>query len=264
MFHWVVKVVPQPPDAPGSLGEETANPAPAAPRKVSKDEVKKEVKAKPAKQKEDDISEDNSIQSGVITWLSNGFTIALPQPTGTPKLSRSNSVSRSLQEDERNGVIKWIADGLSKVVPQPDEKYREDIPEKEEDDETEVYNMKDVPDAEPLPHIPVVEIFSEYEEEDQVPQFPPNVVNWIKNAIPQPVMLPAGYVEALSNAQQAQSKRSSLDKVLSPPPESFKGDEVSQNSNVVGWFVTGLGLKMPQPVARSRDDVEVVPNGGER
>ncbi|XP_045061044.1 cyclic nucleotide-gated cation channel beta-3 [Coregonus clupeaformis] len=73
-------------------------------------------------------------------------------------------------------------------------------------------------------------------------------------------MLPAGYVEALSNAQQAQSKRSSLDKVLSPPPESFKGDEVSQNSNVVGWFVTGLGLKMPQPVARSRDDVEVVPN----
>ncbi|XP_070976662.1 cyclic nucleotide-gated channel beta-1-like [Oncorhynchus clarkii lewisi] len=248
MFHWVGKVVPQPPDAPGSLGEETANPAP---RNVSKDEVKK-VKAQPAKQKEDDISEDNSIPSGVMTWLSNGFTSALPQPAGTPNLSRSNSVSRSLQEDERNGVIKWIADGLSKVVPQPDEKYREDI--REEEDETEVYNMKDVPDAEPLPHIPVVEMFSEYEEEDQIPQFPPNVVNWIKNAIPQPVMLPAGYIEALSKAQRAQ--------VLSPSPESLKGDEDSQNSNVVGWFVTGLGLKMPQPVARSRDDVEVVPNGG--
>jgi hypothetical protein len=35
------------------------------------------------------------------------------------------------------------------------------------------------------------------------------VVNWIKNVIPQPVMLPAGYVEAQSKAQ---SKRSSLDK----------------------------------------------------
>nr|XP_046167257.1 cyclic nucleotide-gated cation channel beta-1-like isoform X2 [Oncorhynchus gorbuscha] len=271
MFNWVVKVVPQPPDAPGSLGQETVNPTPASPQKVSKGEVKKEVNVKPAKLKEEDISEDNGIQSqsGVMTWLSNGFTSALPQPTGSPNLSRSNSVSRSLQEvqreDERNGVIKWIAEGLSKVVPQPDDKYREDIREEEEETETHeeyiaepcVYNMKDVPDAEPLPHIPVVEIFSDDEEEDRVPQFPLKVVNWIKNVIPQPVMLPAGYVEAQSKAQ---SKRSSLDKVLSPPPESLKGDEDSQNSNVVGWFVTGLGLKMPQPVARSRDDVEVVQN----
>ncbi|XP_055797226.1 cyclic nucleotide-gated cation channel beta-1-like [Salvelinus fontinalis] len=197
MFNWVVKVVPQPPDAPGSLGQETANPPPASP-----------------------------------------------------------SLQEVQREDERNGMIKWIAEGLSKVVPQPDDKYREDIRE-EEEEETEVYNMKDVPDAEPLPHIPVVEIFSDDEEEDRVPQFPLKVVNWIKNVIPQPVMLPAGYVEAQSKAQ---SKRSSLDKVLSPPPESLKGDEDSQNSNVVGWFVTGLGLKMPQPVARSRDDVEVVQN----
>ncbi|CAB1313553.1 unnamed protein product, partial [Coregonus sp. 'balchen'] len=118
MFNWVVKVVPQPPDAPGSLGQETANP-----QKVSKDEVRKEVNAKPTKQKEEDNSEDNGIQSqsGVMTWLSNGFTSALPQPTGTPNLSRSNSVSR------------WIAEGLSKVVPQPDDKYREDIREEEEE-----------------------------------------------------------------------------------------------------------------------------------
>ncbi|XP_034144324.1 cyclic nucleotide-gated cation channel beta-3 isoform X2 [Esox lucius] len=258
MFNWVVKVVPQPPDVPDSLGEGTANPAPVAapPQKASKEEVKKEVKAKPAKQKDVDVSEDNSIQSqsGMMTWLSNGFTIALPQP-GTPDPHRSNSVSKSLQEDERNGVIKWIADGLSKVVPQPDDKYREEICQDEE--VTEVYEIKDLP--EPLPHIPVVEMFSDDEEEFQAPQFP-NVVNWIKNAIPQPVMLPAGYVEAQSKAQQAQSKRSSMDKVLSPPPESLKGDEDSQNSKVVGWFVTGLGLKMPQPVTKSTNDVEVVQN----
>ncbi|KAL0968545.1 hypothetical protein UPYG_G00268230 [Umbra pygmaea] len=117
--------------------------------------------------------------------------------------------------------------------------------------------MKDLPDAEPLPHISVVELLSEDEEEVQLPHFPPNVVNWIKTAIPQPVMLPAGYVEAQTKAQQIQSKISSLEKVLSPPPDSLKSEEDSQTSNVVGWFVTGLGLKMPQPVTRSKDDVEV-------
>ncbi|TMS05196.1 Matrix metalloproteinase-16 [Larimichthys crocea] len=46
---------------------------------------------------------------------------------------------------------------------------------------------------------------------------------------------------------------------LSPPPESLSGislDTDSKASNVVGWFVSGLGLKMPQPAAPPKDDAE--------
>ncbi|KAK2841943.1 hypothetical protein Q5P01_012143 [Channa striata] len=152
----------------------------------------------------------------------------------------------------------WVAQGLTKVLPQPDEKYREtDTVENEE--HTEVYDVATMPDFDPLPHIPVVEMVSDEEvseAENLTPQFPPKMVNWIKQIIPQPVTLPPGAVPAEPSSK---SSRSSLDKIFSPPPESLSGislDTDSKASGVVGWFVSGLGLKMPQPAIPPKDGTE--------
>jgi len=259
MFNWVVKVVPQPPDVPGT--DEAAQ-TPAADLSRNKG-----VKS-PALKNTEESSEDSQGQAGVLGWLSNGFVSALPQPSGTPGLSRSNSEAKHPGEDgERSGVIGWVAQNLTKVLPQPDEKYKEtnDI---DNDEHTEVYDVATMPDFDPLPHIPVVEMVSEdemSEVETPTPQFPPNMVNWIKQIIPQPVILPPGSVPM---EQQTRSTRSSLDKILSPPPESLSGislDTDSKASGVVGWFVSGLGLKIPQPAIQPRNDEgtdEVLQKGG--
>ncbi|XP_030645122.1 cyclic nucleotide-gated cation channel beta-1 [Chanos chanos] len=226
MFNWVAKVVPQPPDDPGSLGEE-----------------------------------GSPTSGNVLTWLSNGFVSALPQPAGSPLLSRANSEARSTQEDgeNRSGVIGWISQGIGKVVPQPDEKYRQGI-NGELDEVTEIYEMKDLP--EPLPHIPVVELLSEEEEDYEVeePQFPPKVMQWIKsgleNALPHHVVRPPGYLDS-----STQRPRPYGDRVSSPPSESMSSSvatamtEVdSRAASMVGWIVHGLGLAIPQPVLRHKED----------
>ncbi|XP_056138382.1 uncharacterized protein LOC130114538 [Lampris incognitus] len=250
MFSWVVKVVPQPPEVPETLGDDSPKISVAQPPKH------KEVKSPVVKITEEDVSEDSQAQTGVLRWFSNGFASALPQPTGSPRLSRANSDARSVGDEERPGVIGWVAQGLTKVLPQPDEKYKEgnNCPTEEP---TEVYNVEDVPDYDPLPHIPVVEMVSEdemSEGEGMTSPFPPKVVDWLKQAIPQPVMLPPG---AVPIEPSPRSNRSSLDKILSPPPESLSGislDTDGKVSGVVGWFVSGLGLRMPQPVIKTKDD----------
>ncbi|XP_044212762.1 LOW QUALITY PROTEIN: cyclic nucleotide-gated cation channel beta-1-like [Thunnus albacares] len=246
MFNWVVKVVPQPPEVPGT---EEDGQAPAA------DLSKNKGAKNPALKNTEEGSDDSQGQAGVIGWLSNGFVNALPQPSGTPGLRRSNSEANPGEDGERSGVIGWVAQNLTKVLPQPDDKYRETNDENEE--HTEIYDVAAMPDYDPLPHIPVVEMVSEdevSEVETPTPQFPPNVVNWIKQIIPQPVILPPG---AVPMEQQTKSSRSSLDKILSPPPESLSGislDTDSKASGVVGWFVSGLGLKIPQPAIQPRND----------
>uniref|UniRef100_UPI0037E73D31 cyclic nucleotide-gated channel beta-1-like n=1 Tax=Semicossyphus pulcher TaxID=241346 RepID=UPI0037E73D31 len=200
----------------------------------------------------DETSEDSQTQTGVLGWLSNGFVSSLPQPSGTPGLSRSNSDAMVSNVKVRTGVIGWVSQGLTKVLPQPDEKYKE-IDDKEE--HTEVYEVETMPDYDPLPHIPVVEMHSDDEDEvEDLPRFPPNVVNWIKQIVPQPAMLPPG---AVPIEPSNKSTRSSLDKILSPPPESLSGislDTDSKASGVVGWFVSGLGLKLPQPAVPPKDE----------
>ncbi|XP_071403648.1 cyclic nucleotide-gated channel beta-3-like [Centroberyx affinis] len=257
MFNWVVKVVPQPPEAPGTLGDEpTKIPVVETPKPKEKEKEKvKDVKVPAVKTTEEEVSEDSQAQTGVLGWLSNGFVSALPQPTGSPRLSRANSDARSGEDGERSGVIGWVAQGLTKVLPQPDEKYKESTDKAEE--HTEVYEVEKMPDYDPLPHIPVVEMVSEDEGSDVenlTPHFPPKMVNWLKQAIPQPVMLPPG---AVPLEPSVRSNRSSLDKTLSPPPESLSGislDADGKAAGVVGWFVSGLGLRMPQPVTAPKDD----------
>ncbi|MCI4380343.1 hypothetical protein PGIGA_G00238920 [Pangasianodon gigas] len=111
-------------------------------------------------------------------------------------------------------------------------------------------------DAEPLPNVPVVEMVSEDEvsEAQHTSQFPPGVVQWIKtgfqNALlyhmPHPPDHPA-------NGSQRSSRCS--DKVFSPPPESVTSlTEVDTKANMMGWIVHGLGLALPQPVIRSKED----------
>ncbi|GLD46217.1 cyclic nucleotide-gated cation channel beta-1-like protein, partial [Lates japonicus] len=214
----------------------------------------RQVKSPPLKNT-DEASEDSQGQTGVLGWLSNGFVSALPQPSNSPRLNRANSEARSGEDEERSGVIGWVTQGLTKVLPQPDEKYRE-TNDNNNEEHTEVYDVATMPDFDPLPHIPVVEMVSddESEVESLTPQFPPNMVNWIKQMIPQPVILPPG---AVLIEPSTKSSRSSLDKILSPPPESLSGislDTDSKASGVVGWFVSGLGLKMPQPAIPPKDD----------
>ncbi|XP_017274557.1 cyclic nucleotide-gated cation channel beta-1 [Kryptolebias marmoratus] len=245
MFNWVVKVVPQPAET-----TEAAKTAAAEPVKNN------EAKGAPLK-KTEDVLENGA---GVISWLSNGFVSALPQPPGSPLLGRTNSDGRSGEDGERSGVIGWVTQGLTKVLPQPDDKYREANNTKNTQEEhTEVYDVATMPDHDPLPHIPVVEVVSEdegpEEEETLSSQFTPRVKNWIKQIIPQPVMPPG----AVPSEPAPKATRSSIDKILSPPPESLSGislDTDGKASGVVDWFVSGLGLKMPQLVVPPKDDAE--------
>ncbi|XP_026032533.1 cyclic nucleotide-gated cation channel beta-1 [Astatotilapia calliptera] len=259
MFNWVVKVVPQPPDA----GTDDAAKTPDAPTK-NKAAAVKTAALKDA----DEVSEEGQAQTGVLGWFSNGFVSALPQPAGSPRLSRANSEAKSGEDGDRSGVITWVTQGLTKVLPQPDDKYRETEKDSKDEEHTEVYDVATMPDSDPLPHIPVVEMVSDDEDtESLAPHFPPNVVTWIKQIVPQPVILPPGAVPVEPSTK---SSCTSLDKmlhvvcstVLSPPPESLSGislDTESKASGVVNWFVSGLGLKMPQPVSPSKDEATTVP-----
>ncbi|XP_052008070.1 fibrous sheath CABYR-binding protein-like isoform X2 [Xyrauchen texanus] len=168
MMSWVVKVVPQPPAPTGKLVEEdNTNASMATDTVAKKEEVKQEPN--PAKPKEE-VSEENSSKTGVLSWLSNGFNSALPQPVNTSKLQEENAVSN------RTGMIGLIVQELVKVVPQPDEKCKGHT---EPEEVTEVHEIKDLHDAEPLPHIPVVEIVSDEEPDAANTLFSPSVIEWI-------------------------------------------------------------------------------------
>ncbi|XP_077067682.1 uncharacterized protein LOC143721280 [Siphateles boraxobius] len=121
MFNWVVKVVPHPPDTQDDLRDEpiTTN------GKTSNRDKSHSYKTG---REEDQSSQTSqgSVQNGMLNWLSNGFVSALPQPAGSPHLTRANADAKSLQEEgsaDRTRVIGWISQGIGKVVPQPDEKY---------------------------------------------------------------------------------------------------------------------------------------------
>ncbi|XP_062404752.1 cyclic nucleotide-gated cation channel beta-3 [Sardina pilchardus] len=159
---------------------------------------------KPVKAKEEEVSEETSTQSGVLTWLSHGFSSALPQPAGSPRLARANS-------------------------------------------EVKVHEMKDVPDAEPLPHIPVVELVSEDEGgEDESKVGPPRVIEWLKHGfekvVPQPVD---------THSEVSVKKPTELSEVS-------KTEEESVSSHVVGWFVSGFGRMIPQPVLKASENGDAV------
>ncbi|KAM6980612.1 cyclic nucleotide-gated channel beta-3 [Aplochiton taeniatus] len=129
MLSWVAKVVPQPPEPPGSLGEENKPNDHVPEKKVTFKEEKKKEAAKP---EEKDVTDDDSAHAGVLSWISHGISSALPQPAGTPKLGKASS-------------------------------------------EATVHDIVNVPDAEPLSHISVVELVSEDEEEPVVKAFPPSI-----------------------------------------------------------------------------------------
>ncbi|XP_048024621.1 cyclic nucleotide-gated cation channel beta-3 isoform X1 [Megalobrama amblycephala] len=205
MFSWVIKVVPQPPAAPGKLGEEDQTNASTAAEVTKKEDVQQD--ANPSKSKEE-VSEENSSQNGVLSWLSHGFNSALPQPVNASKLGNSeikqeeNAVSNSSNTSDQAGMIGWIVQGLGKVVPQPDEKYKGHTEPEEVTEpavvpvvkvdpppavvpvvkvDPPVQEIKDIRDAEPLPHIPVVEVVSDEEPDAANVPFSPRVIEWIKN-----------------------------------------------------------------------------------
>ncbi|KAJ8252009.1 hypothetical protein COCON_G00213210 [Conger conger] len=64
------------------------------------------------------------------------------------------------------------------------------------------------------------------------------MVDWIKKIIPQP--------EIPGSVHYPPAK------VTSPPPEAQK--QAEEETNVVGWFVKGLGRMVPQPVLKSKEE----------
>ncbi|KAL1006983.1 hypothetical protein UPYG_G00080180 [Umbra pygmaea] len=149
MFSWVVKVVPQPPDPPGKLGEEKTNAPHAKAKQVKFKEEKKQEGVdkfpKPAKVKEEEVAEENGGQAGVLTWISHSLASSLPQPAGTPRLGRANTECSNKQDDNRQGsrVLGWIAQGLASVVPQPESKCMGEIDE----ETTETAEVSKVPEV---------------------------------------------------------------------------------------------------------------------
>ncbi|XP_048024622.1 cyclic nucleotide-gated cation channel beta-3 isoform X2 [Megalobrama amblycephala] len=293
MFSWVIKVVPQPPAAPGKLGEEDQTNASTAAEVTKKEDVQQD--ANPSKSKEE-VSEENSSQNGVLSWLSHGFNSALPQPVNASKLGNSEIKQEENAVSNRAGMIGWIVQGLGKVVPQPDEKYKGHT---EPEEVTEVQEIKDIRDAEPLPHIPVVEVVSDEEPDAANVPFSPRVIEWIKNGfekvVPQsPISLrPPGTETLVQRAASApvtpckQEPAPEPTPAPAPPPapapapapapppppaappapaptpasepapaapEQPKVVEDSKGTNMVGWIVQGLGRMMPQPVLKPKED----------
>ncbi|KAJ8339643.1 hypothetical protein SKAU_G00342760 [Synaphobranchus kaupii] len=285
MFSWVVKVVPQPPEPLTKLGEEKPKaPAPAPAKKVTiKQEVKKE-EPKPitAKPKKEETTTETGNQTDVLTWISHGFMNALPQPAGTPKPHRANPEPENTKQEgnaseirQVPGVVGWIAQGLAKVVPHVEGPKDSEVEEteisevrKDKEHKTEasapIYDTKELPDAEPLPHIPVEEVVSEVEPPEDDSSFPPRVLDWLKQGFEKMVPQPP---DSLSQAETPASKAEPpVQKVPSPPPEPPKPEAVEPKATkVVDWIVQGLGRMVPQPVTKSKDSGDcnaTVHNGG--
>ncbi|XP_034143115.1 cyclic nucleotide-gated cation channel beta-3 isoform X14 [Esox lucius] len=289
MFSWVVKVVPQPPEPPGKLGDEKTSASPAPVKQVKFKEEKKQEAPKPAETKEE-VAEENGGQAGVLTWITHGLASSLPQPAGTPRLGRANTECSNNQDDnstqeQGSGVLGWIAQGLASVVPQPDSKYLEggepeeitetaevskvpDVKKKtstaevskvqEVKEQTSVHAIQDLPDAEPLPHIPVVEVVSEEEPEEEK-GIPPRVIEWLKQGFEKVVPQPTDINKDIS------VKAVCTQKVPTAPPEAeeeAKPNEMEKQPNVVGWIVHGFGRILPQPVLTpgGSENVETVQN----
>ncbi|KAF5897971.1 cyclic nucleotide-gated cation channel beta-1-like [Clarias magur] len=197
-----------------------------------------------------------SVQSGMLTWLSNGFISALPHPSGSPNLHGATNTEAKVLPS-LSGVIGWVSGGIGKVVPQPEMKYTEEKEKlKSDEEDTEVCNIEEPPGAEPLPNVPVVGMVSEDEvsEERHSSQFRPGVMHWIKtgfqNALPHHMPRPPDQPE---NGSQRSSRCSN--KVFSPPPESVTSlTDVDTKATMMGWIAHGLGLALPQPVIRSKED----------
>ncbi|XP_028811861.1 cyclic nucleotide-gated cation channel beta-3 isoform X4 [Denticeps clupeoides] len=263
------------PQPMGSPKIERANPEVKQDKKETpKEEEKKEAPQAEQLKQDAPLLEDGSSQSGVMTWISHGLTNALPQPS--PRHERANSEVKDEAEIRKEGdeqgprVIGWIVQGLGKVVPQPDEKYKE-APHSEETTEvvavveikvepavtlsfsTQVQEMKDVPDAEPLPNIPVVEIISDDEHHEEDKSFPPRVIEWLKQGIEKVVPHPVDGHPAPTPEPSVKK-----DPAISSPPEQQKPEEESKASNVVGWIFSGLGRMIPQPVTKPKDTVESI------
>ncbi|KAM9480708.1 uncharacterized protein cngb1a [Clarias gariepinus] len=272
MFSWVVKVVPQPPEKPAKLEEEGKDNAFQTSEQKASVKDQEVKKANSLKSKEDEVSEENSTQGGVLTWISQGLTGALPQP----KTDRADSdakqqeVNINSNANEETGVINWIVQGLGKVVPQPDDKHKQQTESQEvtevpkivpevKVEQTEIKEVKVVKvEPEPQPQVPVVEVVPVAEPEEDT-SLTPKVMEWIKQSfekvVPQPGHSPLT-PETSDKKEPATDMAPQSPKAPEPPAaeEATKDTNVVEESNMVGWIVEGLGRIMPQPVSKPKED----------
>ncbi|RXN30190.1 cyclic nucleotide-gated cation channel beta-1 isoform X4 [Labeo rohita] len=140
--------------------------------------------------------------SGVLSWLSHGFSNALPQPVNSSKLANS---------------------------------------------EVKVQEVKDVRDAEPLPHIPVVEVVSDEEPDAANVPFSPRVIEWIKHGFEKVVPHSPAHLRPPATTEAPAQKAASA-------PVTPCKQEPGVLFLMVGWIVQGLGRIIPQPVLKSKGD----------
>ncbi|KAM7414119.1 hypothetical protein PAMA_019099 [Pampus argenteus] len=228
MFNWVVKVVPQLPEVPGT--DDTAK-TPAA-----------------------DCPQIKEARARLEYWV--GCLMALSVPCRS-RLTPLDSADPTLMP--RAGVIGWVAQGLTKVLPQPDEKYRE-TNGTEDEEHTEVYDVATMPDYDPLPHIPVVEMVSDdevSEVEGPSTQFPPNVVGWFVSGlglkIPQPAIQPKNDAEGVGDVLQKASSKLKPDMVLEDVESDNEGQQKHENQSKSA--TPSMSLIPPSPAAHQQQEV---------
>ncbi|XP_066541218.1 cyclic nucleotide-gated channel beta-3 [Hoplias malabaricus] len=152
------------------------------------------------------------------------------------------------------GVINWIVQGLGKVVPQPDDKYKQQTDSQET---TEVHDVKELADAEPLPQIPVVEVVSDEEPEADGQALTPRVMEWIKHGfervVPQPSPVPSP--EPLRKETPAPEPPPPPASAPAPSPVEPKAEEGNKGgTNMMGWIVQGFSRIVPQPVMKPKEE----------
>ncbi|XP_064193424.1 cyclic nucleotide-gated cation channel beta-1 isoform X2 [Anguilla rostrata] len=297
----VVPQPPEPPAKLGE--EKPNAPAPAPNTTVTvKQEVKKEEPKAKTEERATETGNQTGVLTWISHGFINALPQpvgtpkldrANPEPEKTKKEENAVDTSCTPVEEQGPGVVGWIAQGLAKVVPflesskdPPDVEETTEISEVRKDTESKteasapisevrkdteskteasapVFEEKEMPDAEPLPHIPVVEVVSEVEPPEEDTSFPPRVLGWLKQGFEKVVPQPPEVPSQCSTEPPPNKAEPQAEKVPSPPPEPPKPAEIDAKAailepqtNVVGWIVQGLGRMVPQPVTKTKEGGE--------
>ncbi|TST73090.1 Cyclic nucleotide-gated cation channel beta-1 [Bagarius yarrelli] len=152
--------------------------------------------------KEDEVLEEKSTQAGVLNWISQGLTSALPQPVATPCKDKVDNDAK-----------------VPKVVPE--------IKVDQTASRQEVKEAKVEPER--PPPVPVVEVVPDVEPEGDK-TLTPKVMEWIKQGfekvIPQPGHSP--YIPDASD-----KKEPATDTEPPPPKVCILQEDLMQNENLV-------------------------------
>lgn len=230
MLSWVVKVVPQPPNLKNGETKEEAPAPPPVPPPEKKVTFREEIASNIDKGKDGPTTEGNGPGTTVLTWISS----AIPQPVN----NKEESAPPSNNPEDDKGVMAWISYGLEKVVPHPELKNKE----------PEVV----VPAPAPVAPAPV-EVRPSPEEKVENKT---SMMSWIKQGIEKVVPQPE-HLKAKENGKNEAPAAPKVEAPPPPPPPAPLAEDTpstEQQTNVVGWIVSGFQQMLPQPVHKDGGD----------